>query len=86
MLTTVAVLGTLGFISWLVYRAIRGRPLRANHITYGIAIVTGVYTYAFFLGMNVPQLIKVVVSIILGIGLIILASYLQRRRGEILKS
>ena len=80
MAITVAVLASLAFIGWLIYRAIKGRPFKAHTITYGVAEVAGVYTYAFFLSMDIPQLVKVLVSILLGIVLIILAAYLQLRR------
>ncbi len=77
---TIAVLATLGFIGWLIYRAIKGRQVKAHNITYGIAVVTGIYTYGFFLSMNILQPIKILVSIFLGMVLIVLAALLQRRR------
>jgi len=80
MLTTVAVLASLAFIGWLIYRAVKGRRIKANTVSYGLACIAGVYTYAFFLSMDIPQLVKVVVSILLGAALIILAAYLQLRR------
>ena len=80
MVTAVAVLASLGFIGWLIYRAVKGKPFKAHTITYGVACVTGVFTLAFFLSMDIPQLIKIVVSIFLGIALIILAAYLQHRQ------
>ena len=80
MAAAVAILASLAFIGWLIYRAVKGKPIRAHVVTYGVACVTGVFTLAFFLGMDIPQLIKIVVSILLGIALIVLAAYLQRRR------
>ncbi|HUV75558.1 MAG TPA: hypothetical protein VMW00_02770 [Dehalococcoidales bacterium] len=80
MAIAVAVLASLAFIGWLIYRAIKGRPFKAHTITYGVAEVAGVYTYAFFLSMDIPQLVKIVVSIILGMILIFVAAYVQRRR------
>ena len=77
---TIATFAILGFIGWLIYRAVRGRQVKAHHITYGIAVITGIYTYGFFLSMNMPQPVKILVSITLGIALIILAALLQRRR------
>lgn len=82
MLVAVAFLSTMAFIGWLIHRALKGRLLKAHHITYGLSILTGVYTLAFFLSMDIPQLIKVVVSIIAGIALIFLAAYIQRRRQQ----
>lgn len=80
MAIAVAVLASLAFIGWLIYLAIKGKPFKAHTITYGIAEVAGVYTYAFFLSMDIPQLVKIVVSIILGMILIVVAAYVQRRR------
>ena len=82
MVTAVAVLASLAFIGWLIYRAVRGKPFKAHNITYGLACVAGAYTFAFFLSMDIPQLIKIVVSILLGMALIVLAAYLQRRKAS----
>ena len=80
MLTAVAVLASLAFIGWLVYRAIRQKPIKAHTIVRALAYVTGLYTFAFFLSMNIPLLIQVVVSILFGAVLIVLGASLQRRR------
>ncbi len=80
MATAVAVLASLAFIGWLIYRAVRGKPFKAHNITYGLACVAGAYTFAFFLSMDILQLVKIVVSILLGMALIVLAAYLQRRQ------
>ena len=80
MVIGVGVLASLAFIGWLVYRAVKGKPFKAHTVAYGIACVSGVFTFAFFLGMDIPQLLKVVVSILLGVLLIIVAAYFQRRR------
>ena len=75
-----AILASLGFIGWLIYRAIKGKPIKAHVVAYAVACVTGVFTLAYFLSMDIPQLIKIVASIFLGIALIVLAAYLQRRQ------
>lgn len=80
MLTAVAILASLAFIGWFIYRAVKGKPFKAHIVTYAVACVTGIFTLAFFLSMDIPQLVKIVVSIFLGIALIILAAYFQRRR------
>lgn len=77
---TVAVLASLAFVGWLIYRAVKGKPFKAHVVSYGVACVAGVFTYAFFLTMDIPQLVKIVASILLGMVLIVLAAYLQRRR------
>ncbi len=75
-------LAFIGFIGWLIYRAVKGKAFtfKAHTVTYGLAVVAGVFTFAFFLSMDIPQLIKVLASILLGMALIVLAAYLQRRR------
>ena len=79
MATAVAILASLAFIGWIIYRAIKVRPFKAHIVSYGVAVVTGVYAYAYFLSMDVPQLIKIVVSILVGIILIVVGALLQRR-------
>ena len=80
MLIVVAVLASLVFIGWIIYRAVRQKPVRAHTVTRALAYVASIYTFGFFLTMDLPQLIKIVVSIFLGAALIVLAAYLQRRR------
>ena len=80
MLIVVAVLASLVFIGWIIYRAVRQKPVRAHTVTRALAYMAGIYTFGFFLTMDLPQLIKIVVSILLGAALIVLAAYLQRRR------
>ncbi len=74
----------IGLIGWLIYRAVKGKlpAIKAHTVAYGLACVSGVFTFAFFLGMDVPQLIKIVVSIFLGMVLIVLAAYLQRHHQQ----
>ncbi|MBA7564431.1 hypothetical protein ES708_06094 [subsurface metagenome] len=76
----VAVLASLVFICWLIYRAVKQKPIRAHTVTRVLAYVAGIYTFAFFLSMDIPQLVKIVISILLGAALIVIAAYLQRRR------
>ncbi|MFC1931173.1 hypothetical protein ACFLXJ_03100 [Chloroflexota bacterium] len=80
MLTAVAVIASLAFIGWIIYRAVRQKQVNAHTIARALAYVTGLYTYAFFLTMNIPLLLQVVVSILLGAVLIVLGASLQRRR------
>jgi flagellar basal body-associated protein FliL len=76
----VTVLASLAFIGWLIYRAVRQKPVSAHTISRALAYMASLYTFTFFLSMDIPQLIKVVVSILLGMVLIVLAASLQRRR------
>lgn len=79
MMISVAVLAALAFIAWPIVRAIKNKSVKAHFISYGIAIVAGVFTYAYFLSLDFPQLIKIVASILLGIILIIFGALYQRR-------
>jgi len=80
MLTAVTVIASLALIGWLIYRAVRQKPIRAHTIVRALAYLAGLYTYAFFLSMNIPLLIQVVVSILLGAVLIVVGATVQRRR------
>jgi len=82
VLIVVAILASLVFFGWLIYRAIKQKPIRAHTVTRVLAYVAGIYTFGFFLSMNVPRLIQVVISILLGAALIVIAAYLQRRRQQ----
>ncbi len=79
-MVAVAILASLAFIGWLIYRAVRGKTFKAHTVSYGLACVAGIFTLAFFFSMDMPQLVKIVVSILLGIALIVVAAVLQRRR------
>ena len=80
MATAVAILASLGFIGWIIYRAVKGKSFKAHMVAYGVACITGVFNLAFFLSMDIPQLVKIVVSILLGVVLIVVAAYFQRRQ------
>ncbi len=79
MATAVAVLASLAFIGWLIFRAVKDKSVKAHFVSYGVAVIAGVFTYAYFLSLDFSQLIKIVVSILLGIILIVMAALLQRR-------
>ena len=82
MLTAVAVVASLVFVGWLIFRAVKQKTVRAHTVTRGLAYVSGIFTFAFFLSMDLPRLIQVVVAILLGAVLIFLAAYLQRRQSS----
>ena len=79
MVVAIAVLACLAFIGWIIFRAVKDKSIKAHFVSYGVAVITGVFTYAYFLSMDFPQLIKIVVSIFLGIILIIIGALYQRR-------
>ncbi len=82
MVVAIAVLAALGFIAWIIVRIVRQKGVKAHFVSYGVAVVAGVFTYAYFLSLDFAQLIKILVSIILGIILIIVAALYQRRRAS----
>jgi len=80
MLTAIAVILSLAFIGWLSWRAARRKLIRAHLVMYGLSCLSGIFTLAFFLTMDIPRIIKVLVCIILGAILIFFAAWQQRRR------
>ena len=80
MLNAIAVILSLVFIGWLIWRAVRKKPIQAHIVMYGLSWLGGIFTLAFFLSMDIDRMIKILVAIILGAVLIFLAAYLQRRR------
>ena len=82
MVVAVAVLASLALIGWIIYRAVKVKSVKAHMVSYGVAVVAGIFTYAYFLSMDLTQLIKIVFSILLGIILIIVAALYQRRRAD----
>jgi len=80
MLIALAVILSLAFIGWIIWLAAKRKSIDAHSAMYGLSILTGIFTLAFFLSMNIPQIIKVLSCIILGAALIFLAAYFQRRR------
>jgi len=79
MSIAVAVLAILAFLGWFIFWAIKEKSLKARSVSYGVAVVAGILTYAYFLSMDFPQLIKILVSILLGIILIVVGSIHARR-------
>ena len=75
----VGILALLAFIGWLVWRVVKKRPIKAYAVMYGLSCLAGVFTFAFFLNMDLPKLIKILVCIILGAALIFMAAWFQRR-------
>jgi hypothetical protein len=75
----VAVIGSLAFIGWLIWRAVKREPIKAHLVSYILACIAGVFTFTFFLSMDLPEVVKILVSIILGGVLIFIAAWFQRR-------
>ncbi|UCH51175.1 MAG: hypothetical protein JSV54_09330 [Chloroflexota bacterium] len=75
----VAVIGSLAFIGWLIWRAAKRKPIKAHLVSYILACIAGVFTFTFFLSMDIPEVVKILASIILGAVLIFVAAWFQRR-------
>jgi tryptophan-rich sensory protein len=75
----IAVIGFLAFIGWLIWRAAKRKPIKAHLVSYILACISGVFTFTFFLSMDLPKVAKILASIILGGVLIFIAAWLQRR-------
>jgi thiol:disulfide interchange protein len=75
----VAVIGSLAFIGWLVWRAAKRKSIKAHLVSYILACIAGVFTFTFFLTMDIPEVVKILASIILGGALIFIAAWFQRR-------
>lgn len=75
-----AILLLLALIGWIIYRAAKIKAIKAHVVMYWLSALAGIFTIAFFLSMDIPRMIKILVCIVLGAVLIFLAAYLQRRR------
>jgi tryptophan-rich sensory protein len=80
MLIALAVLLSLAFIGWLIYRAVKRKQIKAHLVMYWLSSLAGIFTLAYFLTMDIPRIAKILVCIVLGAALIFLAAYYQRRR------
>ena len=74
----IAVIGSLAFIGWLIWRAAKRKPIKAHLVSYILACISGVFTFTFFLTMDIPEVVKILASIILGGALIFIAAWFQR--------
>ena len=79
-MSAIAVILGLAFVGWLIWWGVKRKPIKAHIVMYGLSCVTGIFTLAFFLSMDIDRMIKILVCIILGAVLISVAAYLQHRR------
>jgi len=80
MLIALGVILSVVFGVWLGWRAFRKKPINAHLVMYLISGLTGIFTIAFFMTMDIPRIVKVLVAIILGGTLIFWAARQQRRK------
>ncbi|MCD6358532.1 MAG: hypothetical protein J7L90_01045 [Dehalococcoidia bacterium] len=91
MFELVSALALIGFIAWIIYRAVTAQKsgkliqkvLNLHVVMYGLSSLAGVCSLAYFLSMNdVSKFIKVVACVGLGIALIVIASLNQRKNRD----
>ena len=81
MLIVLAVILSIGFGGWLAWRAVKGKPIKVHLVMYGLTVLAGIYTLVFFMRMDILQIVKVLVAIVLG-GVLIFWAARQQRRGR----
>ena len=79
MLIALAIILSAGFVGWLIWRAVKGKPIKVHLVMNGLSALAGIYTIAFFMNMDLPTIAKVLTAIVLGGVLIFLAARQQRR-------
>ena len=79
MLTAIGIILSLIFVGWLTWRAAKRKSIKAYMAMYGLACLTGVFTLAFFLSMDINKMVKILICIVLGGVLIYIAARLQQR-------
>lgn len=80
MMVVIGVLLSLAFFGWLIWMAVKKRPVRAHMVMYTLSWLAGIFTLVYFLSMNIDSMVKILFSIILGAIFITLAASLQRRQ------
>jgi steroid 5-alpha reductase family enzyme len=80
MLFFIAILLAVAFIGWIIYTAAKRKQIKIYVDMYWLSSLVGVFTVAFFMTMDIPRMIKILVCIVLGAVFIFLAAYLQRRK------
>ncbi len=78
----VAVILSAGFVGWLIWRAVKKQPIKLHLVMYGLSALTGIFSLAFFMMMDIPTIAKVLSAITLGGVLIYLASRRQQRKQQ----
>ncbi len=79
ILIPVSIILSSGFVGWLIWRAVKKRPIKVHLVMYGLSVLTGILSIVFFMTMDLPIIAKVMSAIALGGVLIFLAARMQRR-------
>jgi len=80
MLIALAIVLSVGFVGWLIWRAVKKKPIKLHMVMYGLSALAGIFSLAFFMTMDIPTIAKVLSAITLGGVLIYLASRRQQRK------
>ena len=75
----IAVIGSLAFIGWVFLGWGKRKRIKDTLMRYIHACIAGVFIFTFFLTMDIPEVVKILASIILGGALIFIAAWFQRR-------
>ena len=78
-MVAVGVIVALAFVGWLIWQAAKKKPIKAHGVSYGLSCVAGVFAFTFFLSMDLPEMVKILICIILGGALVFVAAWSQRR-------
>ncbi len=76
-----AFLGML-FAAWLIYQALAGHFPRAHVIFFILSALTGLYTFIFFLVLDISLFIRLAVAAVTGTALIITAFSIRKNRSR----
>ena len=82
MFIALAIILAVGFVGWLIWRAVKGKQVRVHLVMYGLCALAGIYAIVFFMNMDIPTIAKVLTAIILGGVLISIAARQQRRKQQ----
>ncbi len=80
MLIALAIVLSVGFVGWLIWRAVKKKPIKVHMVMYGLSALAGIFSLAFFMMMDIPTIAKVLSAITLGGVLIYLAARRQQRK------
>ncbi len=79
MLKATAVILSLAFIGWLIWRAAKKKSIKAHTAMYGLCCGASIFTIVFFMSMDITKMVKIVTCIAIGIILIFVAARRQQR-------
>lgn len=82
VLIPVTVILSVSFVGWLIWRAVKKKPIRIHLVMYGLSGLTAIISIVFFMTMDIPTIAKVLGAIALGVVFIFLGARMQRRRQQ----